>query len=74
VSFILGYVLLGVLLISLIIPVVEGLTSLLLTIIEVIKGYFSVKITKYNLQLKEMSATEDTAKPVIGFGCYEEED
>lgn len=69
---ILGYVFLGILLVSLIIPVVEGLTGLLLTIIETIKGYFSIKITKYNMQLKQMSVEDDT-KTIIGFGDYEED-
>lgn len=69
---ILKFVFLGILLISLILPIIEGLTGLLLTIIEVAKGYFSVKITKYNLQLKQMSEPNED-KHVIGFGNYGEE-
>jgi ribosomal protein L37AE/L43A len=34
--------------------------------------YFSIKITKYNMQLKQMSV-EDDAKTIIGFGDYEED-
>ena len=44
--------------------------GLILTIIEVAKGYFSVKVTEYNYQLKKMAYAEEEdiqPKNLIGF-------
>ena len=65
--------LLGILFILMIIPIIENLTSLLLTAIEVAKGYLSIKVTLYNLKLQKMSAEEDTNCQTIGFQIPEGE-
>ena len=48
-------------------PVIDSLASLLLTMIEVAKGYFNIKINQFNLQLKKDFEKEEVSMPVIGF-------
>lgn len=44
--------------------------------IEVAKGYFSVKVTEYNYRLKKLAYTEDEEEPrrLIGFMRDNEEE
>ena len=65
--------LLGILFILMIVPIIENLTSLLLTAIEVAKGYLSIKVTQYNLKLQKMSTEEATNCQTIGFQIPEGE-
>lgn len=74
---ILGYVLLGILLVSFILPLIDALTGLILTMIEVAKGYFSIKVTEYNCRLKKLTyAEEEEPRRLIGFARedYEEDE
>lgn len=75
---ILGYVLLGILLVSFILPLIDALTGLILTMIEVAKGYFSIKVTEYNCRLKKLAYVEEEESPrrLIGFARedYEEDE
>lgn len=68
------YFILGVLFVLLIYPVIESLSSLILTTIEVAKGYLNTKIMKYNTQLKQMSSEEDNTINPIGFFSQEEDE
>ena len=67
------YFILGLLTVSCFQPIIEGITNLVLTMIECAKGYFGIKITQYNQKL--MRAEEGEVKPVgqIGF-TYETEE
>ena len=75
---ILGDVLLGILLVSLFLPLIDALAGLLLTIIEVAKGWFSVKVAEYNHRLKKIAYAEDdediAPKKLIGFMRENEEE
>lgn len=75
---ILGYVLLGILLVSFVLPMIDALTGLILTMIEVAKGYFTVKVTEYNCRLKKMAyeAEEEDVplKKLIGFAREDQEE
>ena len=55
-------------------PVIDSLASLLLTMIEVAKGYFNIKINQFNLQLKKDFEKEEVSMPVIGFAVQDEEE
>ena len=55
-------------------PLIDGLTSLALTGFETVKAYLSVKITKYNKQIKEMTQPSDSVKNKIGFIQEEDDD
>lgn len=70
------YFLLGILLVSFVLPLLDGLTGLLLTLIEVAKGHFTVKVTEYNYQLKKLAYEEEdeTPKRLIGFAREENEE
>lgn len=48
-------------------PVLDGLTSLILTIIETAKGYFGVKVAKYNSQMRAAATPEENPVGPIGF-------
>ena len=69
------YFILAILLIYVIVPVLEGITSLLLTMIETAKGYFGVQIAKYNNSIHNMPE-ENSYTHSIGFSysTNEEED
>jgi len=72
---ILVYFLLGILLVSFILPILDGLTGLILTMIEVAKGYFSVKVTEYNYRLKKLAyADDEEPKQLIGFAREDTEE
>ena len=53
-------------------PILDGITSLILTMLEAAKGYFSMKITEYNIKMKKSREEEDSVKNPIGF-VYEED-
>ena len=71
------YLFLGILLTEVIIPLLDGLVTLILTMIEATKGYFSVKIGRYNATLTKIqnptTPTEYNTK-VLGFAIPEDED
>ena len=56
-------------------PLIDGLASLFLTMIETLKGYFGVKVAKYNKQLLEIGEEENvkTINP-IGFTFEENQE
>ena len=54
-------------------PLLDGLTSLLLTMMETAKGYFGMKVAKYNKEMHKACAPEETITNKIGF-IYEEEE
>ena len=62
---------LGMLVIQVCFHLLDGITSLLLTMIEAAKGYFSLKIMNYNAKAKMTLQEEDEVKNIIGFR-YEE--
>jgi divalent metal cation (Fe/Co/Zn/Cd) transporter len=68
---ILLYFILGILLVQVGFPLLDGLTGLLLSILEAAKGYFSLKVTKYNTHIRAL-CEEEKPKNLIGF-TYEEE-
>jgi hypothetical protein len=48
-------------------PLIDGLTGLILAGIEVLKGYFGMKVTEYNIRIQQISDEEDLNKRPIGF-------
>ena len=52
-------------------PLLDGICSLLLTMLEAAKGYFSNIVVKYNTKMKESIEPEVKTNP-IGF-LYEQE-
>lgn len=71
---ILVYFILGILLVSFILPLIDALTGLLITIIEAAKGYFTVKVTEYNCRLKKIAYADDTPKRLIGFARNDDDE
>lgn len=69
---ILLYFILGILLIQVGFPLLDGLTSLLLSMLEAAKGYFSLQVAEYNARMKVLYE-EEKPKNIIGF-TYEGED
>lgn len=74
---ILEYFLLGIIFCSVVVPLLEGLTSMLLQGIEVINGFFKVVITKQTLKIAQLSDEINEPKSKtkkIGFAYDEGED
>lgn len=57
---------LGILFVEIGIPLLEGITGLLLTILEAAKGYFNIKITEYNQRIKQ-TCNPEVKQNAIGF-------
>lgn len=56
-------------------PLIDGITAVLLTALEALKGYFGIKVAKYNNQIRQITMTEEEPnKPLIGFCRQEDED
>ena len=60
------------------IPILEGLATLFLTLLEVGKGRLTLRITEYNKQIQDIANKEEVSTHAIGFRCdpveYEEEE
>ena len=65
------YFILGMVFIILVQPLLDGLTSLILSFFEMIKSYFAIKIAKSNQKIQEASAEP---KYAIGFAVDVEEE
>lgn len=55
----------------LIIPLLEGLSEVILSFFKMIKGYCALKISRYNQQIQNPLASQ---KQIIGFAITEEEE
>lgn len=62
---------LGLICVLVIIPVLDGITSLFVSLIEMIKSWFAVIIAKNNQKIQDLSAP-DIPQRVIGFSVGEE--
>ena len=69
-----GYFILGILLVAFLLPLIDGLSSLFLTMIEALKGYFNVKIIKYNKEMLKIKEENEDYKPINTIGFTFEED
>lgn len=59
---------LGILFISFIYPILESITGIILTFLEMIKGKITVIITQINCEIKSLAEEEDVpTKHPIGF-------
>ena len=62
---------LGLICVLIIIPVLDGITSLFVSLIEMIKSWFAVIIAKNNQKIQDLSAP-DIPQRAIGFSVGEE--
>lgn len=71
------YFILGILFISIIFPVLDGLSNLALQLFEVWRGRLGIKITKLNNEIQninEPQLPEPTTSQAIGFQIPDEEE
>ena len=54
-------------------PLIDGVTAVLLTGLEALKGYFGIKVAEYNMRIRKISDDEPKKSP-IGFVMEEEDD
>ena len=54
-------------------PLLESITSLLMTMLEAAKGYFSAIVANYNSQMRASLEPKSTTR-TIGFECPEDEE
>lgn len=59
---------LGIVFVDIILPLMEGITSLICTKFEVYKAKMAVDINKYNVEIENGSNSTQTSNP-IGFLC-----
>lgn len=66
------YFILGMIAVQALFPILDGLTSTILAGLEVIKGYFSVKISEFNRKIS--SEDEPKRKRPMGFVLDQEDE
>lgn len=55
-------------------PLMDGITSVILSGLEALKGYFGMKVSEYNIKIRKMTLQDDVPEMrPIGF-TFEEED
>jgi hypothetical protein len=55
-------------------PLMDGITAVILSALEALKGYFGMKVSEYNIKIRKMTIEEDVPEMrPIGF-AFEEED
>lgn len=68
-----GYFILGMLMVQAFLPLIDGVTAVLLAGLEALKGYFGIKVAEYNMRIRKISDDEPKKRP-IGFVMEEEDD
>ena len=68
------YFILGMLMVQMFFPLIDGLTALLLSGLEALKGYFSLKVTEYNARMRKIVEEDEPTMNPIGFTLKEEDD
>lgn len=48
-------------------PLIDGATAVLLTALEALKGYFGLKVAKYNNQMRKAVEPDEESHRLIGF-------
>jgi hypothetical protein len=66
------YFLLGVLFIAFVYPILEAVSGVIITFLEMIKGFCSVKITEMNAKMRRIGSEENTR--AVGFTFESEEE
>ena len=70
-----GYFILGVIAAQSLLPLLDGLTTVILSGFEALKGYFGMKIAEYNNRIRKINLDDDSKnKKPIGFYCDTQED
>ena len=62
-----GYFILGMLMVQAIFPLIDGITAVLLSGLEVLKGYFGIKIAEYNNRIRQITLEDPEPRNPIGF-------
>ena len=68
-----GYFILGIIVIQFLFPIFESITSVILTALEVLKGYLATKVARYSRLITEEEEDEPKKRP-MGFISHLEED
>ena len=61
------YFILGILMVQVFFPLIDGVTAVILSGLEALKGYFGIKIAEYNNRIRKISLQEPDTKNPIGF-------
>lgn len=61
------YFILGMLMVQALFPLIDGITAVILSGLEALKGYFGMKIAEYNNRIRKISLQEPDIKNPIGF-------
>ena len=68
------YFILGMLMVQALFPLIDGVTAVLLTGLEAIKGYLGMKVAEYNNNIRKIALDDQENKKQVGFRYEEEED
>lgn len=68
------YFLLGVLTVYIILPITDSVLAIVITLLEVIKGYFTLQIAKINHKMTQFEDSGFSTKNPIGFIINDDEE
>lgn len=71
---ILKYFIAGMIFATVVAPILDSLTAVIMTALEAIKGKITVKITEYNYQIQNIGEDDIPPTRTIGFSAPAEED
>ena len=66
------YFILGMIMVQVLFPLMEGFTALVLSGFEALKGFFGLQVAKYNIRIHRLQDEEPVKKKPIGFMREEE--
>ena len=64
----------GMIFATVIAPILDSLTTVIMTGLEIIKGKWTLKVAEYNCQIQKMGLEPEEGSRVIGFVVPTEED
>ena len=68
------YFILGMIMVQVLFPLMDGFTAVVLAGLEALKGFFGMKVAEYNIRIRNMSEEGVPTMKPIGFSYEERED
>ena len=65
---------LGMIMVQALFPLIDGVTALVLSALEALKGYFGLKVAELNVRIRKITEEDEPKKRPIGFAREEKED
>ena len=65
---------LGMIMVQVLFPLMDGFTAVILAGLEALKGFFGMKVAEYNIRIRKLAEDDEPTMRPIGFIMEEEND